>query len=93
MTNDVIEFKSIYKGRELGRNIVELLNLSFIITSVSFTEGNYGKIAVITTDNGSKYYTSSKVLLKQLEEIKKYTDRGQKVKVTLRKVKRYYTFE
>ena len=74
-----------------------LLNTSFVITAVEFGETAVGKYAVVTTEDGKKYRTFSQVLLKQLAFIdsylKDYEDEVQGVRVTLKKRKRYYTFE
>jgi hypothetical protein len=88
----IIEYR--LKGKNAwGENISVLLNQSFVITNVEFDEGAYGAVAIFTVgDDGKKYYTSSKVLTKQAMEIAQLIKEGYKVKVTLRKVKRYLTF-
>jgi len=74
-----------------------LLNTTFVITKVEFGETKTGKYAIVTLDNGKKYRTFSQVLLEQLAFIDSYLndyeDEVEGVRVTLRKVKRYYTFE
>ena len=74
-----------------------LLNTTFVITDVQFGETKVGKFAVVTLDNGKKYRTFSQVLLEQLGYIDSYLQdyEGEVdgVRVTLKKVKRYYTFE
>jgi len=80
------------KVGNFGKNISELLNQTFVIKAVEFTEVGFGKIAIFTLENGERYYTGSKVLLRQAEEIEKLCDEGKLVRVTLKKVKRYYTF-
>ncbi|RLJ03022.1 MAG: hypothetical protein DRP11_02005 [Candidatus Aenigmatarchaeota archaeon] len=94
----IISFSEFYKG-VLGSqgSLSELVNQEFIIREVEFkiTE-QYGETALVTIEidgHKAKYHTFSGVLLKQLKEIKKKLDEGYKgVKVTLKKVKRYYTF-
>ena len=74
-----------------------LLNTSFVITAVEFGETAVGKFAVVTTEDGKRYRTFSGVLLKQLAFIDSYLQdyEGEVdgVRVTLRKRKRYFTFE
>jgi hypothetical protein len=88
----IIDYKP--KGKNnWGENISVLLNQSFVITNVEFEEGAYGAVAIFTVgDDGKKYYTSSKVLTKQAVEIAQLIKEGHKVRVTLRRVKRYLTF-
>jgi len=83
----------IQKSSDWGENITALLNQQFLIKAVEFDDGAYGKVAIFYVgEEGKKYYTSSRVLLKQAEEIKKLCDEGKIVRVTLRRVKRYLTF-
>jgi hypothetical protein len=88
----VVEYKPKGK-REWGENINALLNQTFVITGVKFEEGAYGPVAVFEVgEDGKKYYTSSRVLVKQAMEIAQLIQQGYKVRVTLRKIKRYLTF-
>jgi len=94
----VVDFKEVYRGSlQSDGQLTELVDKTFIITGVEIQEmGKYGEVAVVTLSfNGAvqRRHTFSTVLLKQLKAIKEYTDKGKKVKVTLRKVKRYYTLE
>lgn len=74
-------------------NLSQLLNQQFIIEDIEFTTGNFGEVAIVTiAGKTEKYRTSSKVLLKQLHEISEYLKQGMKVRVTLKRVKRYYSF-
>ena len=66
---------------------------TFEITKVRFAEGNFGPYAVVTVGN-KEYRTSSKVVVKQLKNVEDALKSGfDSVRVTLRRVKRYYTFE
>jgi hypothetical protein len=96
MTNEdeVIEYHPQKGFKELDntKQLTDLVGQVIIISNVQFFETPRLKIAKVTTDKGD-YRTTSEVLLKQLEDIKKITDTGKKVKVKLTKKKRYYTFE
>jgi hypothetical protein len=94
----VVEFKEVYRGG-LGSDgqLTELVDKTFIIKGVEIQEmGKYGEVAVVTIIYDrveQRRHTFSAVLIKQLKAIKEFTDKGKKVKCTLRKVKRYYTLE
>jgi len=74
-----------------------LLNTSFVIKKVEFGETAQGNYAIVETEDGKRYRTFSQVLLKQLGFIDSflhdYEEEVEGVRVTLRKKKRYYTFE
>jgi hypothetical protein len=94
----VVEFKEVYRGSLMSDGqLTELVDKSFIIRSVEVQEmGKYGEVAIATIELGGKVerrHTFSSVLIKQLKAIKEFTDKGKRVKCTLRKVKRYYTLE
>lgn len=72
-------------------SIAQLLNTVFVIEKAEFYRGNYGEYAIVKTDSG-EYRTSSRVLIEQLKIMEPYLIKGQKVRVKLVKVKRYYTF-
>jgi hypothetical protein len=94
----VVEFKEVYRGG-LGSDgqLTELVDKSFIIKGVEIQEmGKYGEVAIATIELNGKVerrHTFSSVLVKQLKAVKEITDKGKRVKCTLRKVKRYYTLE
>jgi hypothetical protein len=94
----VVEFKEVYRGSLMSDGqLTELVDKSFIVKSVEIQEmGKYGEVAIATIELNGKVerrHTFSSVLIKQLKAIKEFTDKGKKVKCTLRKVKRYYTLE
>jgi hypothetical protein len=94
----VVEFKEVYKGSlQSNGQLTELVDKTFVIQGVEIQEmGKYGEVAIATIELNSKVerrHTFSAVLIKQLKAIKEFTDKGKKVKCTLRKVKRYYTLE
>jgi hypothetical protein len=81
------------KSTNWGENITNLLNQQFVIRKVYFDSGSYGEVGIVEIEpDGKTYYTSSKVLLKQLKEIAQLIAEGKMVRVTLKRVKRYYTF-
>jgi Ni,Fe-hydrogenase maturation factor len=70
-----------------------LLNKTFVIVGFEKrTSSRYGDFYIIRTDDGKEYYTFSKVLMKQLDALKEYFDKGYKVRVKLVKQRRYLTF-
>ncbi|MHC1630748.1 MAG: hypothetical protein ACXQT4_00360 [Methanotrichaceae archaeon] len=73
--------------------LTDLVNTEIKIKDIRFAEGQYGEYAVVTLENGEQYRTSSTVLLDQLKKFKQYTDQGMIIVATVRKQKRYYTFE
>ena len=76
----------------LPKLIDEFDGTTFEIENVSFEEGGFGEYAKIGV-NGKEYITSSIVLVKQLHEIAKLIEENKDtVEVTMRRVKRYYTF-
>jgi hypothetical protein len=94
----VVEFKEVYRGSlQSDGQLTELVDRTFIIKGVEIQEmGKYGEVAVVTIIYDrveQRRHTFSAVLIKQLKAIKEFTDKGKKVKCTLRKVKRYYTLE
>jgi hypothetical protein len=81
------------KSSSWGENLTNLLNQQFVIRKVWFDQGSFGEVGIIELEpDGKTYYTSSKVLLKQLKEIASLIAEGKMVRVTLKRVKRYYTF-
>jgi hypothetical protein len=89
----VVDFQG---SREVTKNISELVNSTFIISSVDFQEityrGNQTVIAIVTLSDGTKVHTFSNILIEQLKNIKQLTDSGKMVRVKLIKTKRYYQF-
>jgi len=88
----VIDF-DLVDVRGERESIDVLLNKTFVITGFEKRSSNrYGDFYIIRTDDGKEYYTFSKVLIKQLEALKEYLDKGYKVRVKLAKQRRYLTF-
>jgi len=95
--SDVIEFGEVYKGslNSDGR-LSELVGETFLIKSVEITEIALGEVAIAEIERDGKTerrHTFSSVLIDQLKQVKEFTDKGKKVKATLKKVKRYYTLQ
>ena len=81
------------RRKRWGENINALIGQQFLIKNVIFDEGRFGRVAIFEVGRGGqRYYTSSRVLVKQAEDIQKLCNEGKIVKVTLRKVGRYLTF-
>jgi hypothetical protein len=94
----VVEFREVYRGSLMSDGqLTELVDKTFVIQGVEIQEmGKYGEVAIATIELDGKVerrHTFSSVLVKQLKAVKEITDKGKKVKCTLRKVKRYYTLE
>jgi hypothetical protein len=89
----VVDFSG---GREITKNISELVNQVFVIANVEFQEityrGQNTVISIITLSDGSKYHSFSAILIEQLKQIKQICDSGKMVRVKLIKTKRYYQF-
>lgn len=94
-SESIVNFSEVYRGTLGALPITELLNIEFIIEDVEFTKlERYGDVGVITANIGGhkdKYYTFSKVIIKQLKEIEHLIKEGKKVKATLKRIKNYYT--
>lgn len=99
---EYVEFSKIAKPITIQQNrikIEKLIDEEFLIEKVAFLNSKFrdGKYALVTINfNNNEYVftTSSAVLLKQLELIKNTIEQLKlPIKVKLRKVKRYYTFE
>lgn len=86
-----VEYKPEKLVGQWGENISNYLNQKLRVTKVEFYDGLFGKVAVFTLANGKKVYTSSKVIVKQAEEVKKMCEEGNIVIVTPHRVKRYLT--
>jgi len=91
---EIVEYKPKRQIQELDgtKQLTELVNETFIITDVKFYETPSYTIAKVEVEGKGAYRTTSEVLIKQLKEIKELIEQGKKVKVTLTKVKKYYTF-
>ena len=97
----IVKFEEIArKGLDTMGQLTEKVNETFYVTGVDIREmGNLGECAIVTIEdekgNVEKRHTFSKVLVDQLKQIKETIESGEadKVEVTLRKRKRYYTFE
>ena len=72
-------------------NIRNLLNQVFIIEEVSSKEVRKGRIYYVKTNKGT-YYTFSKVLAQQLDDVvERYLSKGLKVRVKLKQRGNYLT--
>jgi hypothetical protein len=98
ISEEFIALNELAKKPE-SKNIEELVDKTFIIYKAEFQQGQFGEIAIISTDFGI-YRTSSKVLIKQLKLIQAAMEqrkiKGVRVKLTKKKsaAKRtYYIFE
>lgn len=91
---EIVEYKPKKQIEELDgtKPLTNLVNETFIITDVKFYETPSYTIAKVIVEDRGAYRTTSDVLVKQLREIKQLIEQGKKVKVTLTKVKKYYTF-
>jgi len=93
-TKVVKSFSDVYKGGlDSEGYLTDLVDKTMVIEGVEFTElGNYGDVAIVTIRVNSKVekrHTFSQVLIKQLRAIQN----DLPIKATIRKRKRYYTFE
>lgn len=71
----------------------QLTDKTFLISKVRIENGMLGKYAILLIEE-QEYRTSSAVLIEQLDKIATYLNvEKQAVKVTLRKVSQYFTFE
>jgi len=93
--DEIVEYHPHRAIRDLDGTepLTELAGQTFIIKNVEFFEARNYTIAKVTLDNGKAYRTTSEVLVKQLKEIAEILKQCKKVKVTLGRRKRYYTFE
>jgi hypothetical protein len=91
---EIVDYKPKRAIEELDgtKPLITLVNETFIITNVKFYETPSFTIAKVEVEGKGSYRTTSEVLIKQLREIKQLLDQGKKVRVTLAKVKQYYTF-
>jgi hypothetical protein len=95
--NDIEEFKGSTGGMFEGEKVAldTLLNLplailKYRVSASSFFEGDFGMVQIMTGLNEKKWFTtSSKVLLKQLQE----QDKNLPFKCKICKIKRYYTIK
>ncbi len=93
------KFGEIYKGELKSEGqLTELVGTTFVIKAVEIGTlgGKLGEYAIATVNTGKetkRLHTFSSVLIKQLKRVKEYTDKGEEVEATLRKVKNYYTLE
>ena len=93
---DVVDFSEISKS-VLGTedSLAALEGETFIIRNVEWRQTRLGEAALIEVEHKGtikKYHTFSRVLIDQLKEIEEYLNQGKKVRVTLERRKRYYTF-
>lgn len=76
----------------LEKLIEKFNNKTFEIKAVRFGTSQFGEYAVVTVAK-KDYVTSSGVLIPQLHEIKKLIEEHKDtVAVSMRQIKRYYTF-
>jgi len=92
----VKKFSEIYENiLDSEGSLSELINEEFLIHDVEFKKSKIGEVAIVTVEYDNqirKLHTFSGVLLDQLREIKKHTDKGFSIQVKLVKRKNYYTF-
>ena len=91
---EIVDYKPKRNIPELDgtKPLITLVNETFIIEDVKFFETSSFTIAKVEVKGKGSYRTTSEVLVKQLREIKQLIEQGKKVRVTLAKVKQYYTF-
>ena len=91
----VVDFKDLLPREQgdIGVNLSQMLNKEILIKSVAIEERKRGQIAIITSANGEKYYTFSKIIIEQLNKIKNRLDGKIVVKATVRKKNNYYYLE
>ncbi|MCM8808326.1 MAG: hypothetical protein NC926_10410 [Candidatus Omnitrophica bacterium] len=92
---NVIKYQS-----NLGRNISELLNKTFLVQKVEkqtrIINGVEREIMLLTCKvdkDVDVYYTFSNVLINQIQPFLKEINAGASLLVKLKKIKNYYTFD
>lgn len=91
---ETVDFSTISDAKDFALpKLGDLVNKEFRISSVRFGDGQFGEYAIVDVLDEGDYRTSSDVLVRQLHTIAEHTEAGKLVKVTLRKVKQYFTFE
>jgi hypothetical protein len=88
-----VAFGEIRQSEWQSENIQAALGEVLKIAKVEFVQANRGEVAIITTTDGQRYHTFSKVLISQLKNIEPYLTEGIVVAARLVKVKNYLTFE
>ncbi len=91
---EVVSFGEILKSRypaddeEYERTSTrELVGKEFTIENVVFADTSaYGEVVFFYTEDKKRFMTSSKVLMEQGKDIKKYRDEGKKVRVKLKRI-------
>jgi hypothetical protein len=100
---DILKWSDYTNARQNApkpKGINEVLNKPLVIVGVEFEDGENGRIGVIHTENEGDIRTGSKVLLKQMDEMKKILDSGKVKKISATIVQEksgktkwsYYTF-
>jgi len=73
-------------------NLIEAINKTLVIVDVEWRDTQRGRVYYIHSENMGSYYTWSKVIGKQLEDIKaNYLEKGFKVRAKVVKRKNYLT--
>jgi len=73
-------------------NLIEAINKTLVITDVEWRDTQRGRVYYVHSENLGSFYTWSKVIGKQLEDIKSnYLSKGVKVRAKVIKRKNYLT--
>ena len=91
--NKVISFKEIKGSFSDMIPLRNLAGMNITIIRYEIQDRNLGKMAIIVTESGTKYYTFSEVIISQLQQIEEYLKSGYKVKAKIVKQGRYLTLK
>jgi len=73
-------------------NLIEAINKTLVIVDVEYRDTSRGRVYYVHSENLGSFYTWSKVVGKQLEDIKtNYLNKGYKVRAKVIKRKNYLT--
>jgi len=90
-TQDVIDYTPVSELPAYA-NLIEAINKTLVITDVEWRDTQRGRVYYIHSENLGSFYTWSKVIGKQLEDIKSnYLAKGYKVRAKVIKRKNYLT--
>jgi len=90
-TQDVIDYTPMSELPAYA-NLIEAINKTLVIVDVEWRDTNRGRVYYIHSENLGSFYTWSKVVGKQLEDIKSnYLAKGYKVRAKVIKRKNYLT--
>lgn len=87
----IVDFKRRVKASIDAINLRDMVNANIIITKYAINNDNQGReYALILDEKGNKFYTYSKVVIKQLrDELADILQSGKAVRVSVRKTKKY----